>query len=447
VSLAPPAPGAAPGGHWHRRVWRIAWPTILSNLTLPIVGAVDTAVAGHLPGPEYLGGVGVAALIFGFVFWAFGFLRLSTTGYVAQAMGRGDSAGLKAVLVRALVIAGVIAVVLLVLQAPLRWLCLTLVAASPEVTAQATLYYDIRIWAAPFTMGNFIVLGALIGLQRAGWALVSQAVIAAANVVLDLLFVLGFGWQVEGLAAATLVAEVLGLAVGVVVLLRVLPGRTMAWPWRAAREGAAYRPLLALNLDLFIRTTCLNLAFGLFIALSARIDDVTLAANEVLMMFFTFASFALDGFANACEAIVGEATGRGRPDDLKHAVAAATMWAGLVAALASLAFALAGETIIAGFTDIEAVREMARAYLPWVALVPLIGVWSFLLDGIFIGATRGRDMRNAMLLMLVIYVPVAIVLWRLMGNHGLWLSIWIMMGLRGLTLAVRWPALVRSVGP
>lgn len=441
----PAAPGAARGG-WHGRVWRIAWPTILSNLTLPIVGAVDTAVAGHLPGPEYLGGVGVAALIFGFVFWAFGFLRLSTTGYVAQAMGRGDEAGLKAVLVRALVLALIIAALLVLLQAPLRWLCLALVAASPEVTEQAGLYYDIRIWAAPFTMGNFIVLGALIGLQRAGWALVTQAVIATANVVLDVVFVLGFGWQVEGLAAATLVAEALGLAAGVVVLLRVVPGGRRAWPWRAAGQGEAYRPLLALNLNLFIRTTCLNLAFGLFVALSARIDDVTLAANEVLMMFFTFASFALDGFANACEAIVGEAMGRRRREDLKRAVAAATMWAALVAALASLAFALAGETLIAGFTDIEAVRETARAYLPWAALVPLVGVWSFLLDGIFIGATRGRDMRNAMLVVLVLYVPIALVLWRLMGNDGLWLSIWIMMALRASTLLARWPALVRSAG-
>ncbi len=432
-------------GVWHRRVWRIAWPTILSNLTLPIVGFVDTAVAGHLPGPEYLGGVGVAALIFGFVFWAFGFLRLSTTGYVAQGLGRGDPEALKAVLVRALVLAAVIAVALLALQGLLRWFALLLVEASPEVSAQAALYYDIRIWAAPAVMGNYIVLGALIGLQRAGWALVTQAVIAGANVVLDLLFVFGFGWQVPGLAAATLVAEVAGLVVGIVVLLHVLPAG--AWPFAAARRLAAYRPLLALNRDLFIRTVCLNLAFALFVALSARIDDVTLAANEVLMMFFTLASFALDGFANACEAIVGQALGSRRRDDLRHAVAAATMWAGLTAAVFCLVFALVGPLMVAAMTDLPEVRDVALAYLPWAALAPLIGVWSFLLDGIFIGATRGRDMRNAMLAMLVIYVPVALVLWQVMGNHGLWLAIWIMMALRAVTLGARWPALLRSAAP
>ena len=447
MASVPPAPGAAPEVDWHGRVWRIAWPTILSNLTQPVVGAVDTGVAGHLPGPEYLGGVGVAALIFGFVFWAFGFLRLSTTGYIAQALGRGDAEGLKAVLLRALVLAGIIALFLLVLQGLIAWGSLLLIQASPEVSQQARLYFDIRIWAAPAVMGNYIVLGALIGLQRAGWALVTQAVIAGANVVLDLLFVVGFGWQVEGLAAATVIAEVLGLMVGIVVLLRVLPGDNRLWPWAAARLSAAYRPLLALNRDLFIRTVCLNLAFALFVALSARISDVVLAANEVLMMFLTIASCGLDGFANACEAIVGEATGRRRREDLKRAVFAATLWAGLVAALAALAFALLGPLMVAAMTDLPEVRAVASDYLPWVVLLPLVAVWSFLLDGVFIGATRGRDMRNAMLAMLVVYVPVALVLWQVMGNHGLWLAIYVMMALRALTLLARWPALMRDSGP
>jgi len=443
----PPAPGAASEVDWHGRVWRIAWPTILSNLTQPVVGAVDTGVAGHLPGPEYLGGVGVAALIFGFVFWAFGFLRLSTTGYIAQALGREDAEGLKAVLLRALVLAGIIALFLLMLQGLIAWGSLALIQASPEVSHQARLYFDIRIWAAPAVMGNYIVLGALIGMQRAGWALVTQAVIAGANVVLDLLFVVGFGWEVEGLAAATVIAEVMGLLVGVVVLLRVLPGGWRTWPWTGARDLPAYRPLLALNRDLFIRTVCLNLSFALFVGLSARISDVVLAANEVLMMFLNIASCGLDGFANACEAIVGEATGRRRRDHLKRAVFAATLWAGLLAAVASLAFALLGPWMIAAMTDLPEVRAVAGQYLPWVVLLPLIAVWSFLLDGIFIGATRGRDMRNAMLAMLLVYVPVALVLWQVMGNHGLWLAIYVMMALRALTLLARWPALLRDVAP
>ncbi len=430
---------------WHRRIWKIALPIMLSNLGLPIVGAVDTAMAGHLPGPEYLGGVGVAALVFGFAFWTFGFLRLSTTGYTAQALGRGDREALKAVVIRAAVLAGAIALPLLLLQGPILALSLAMIEASPAVSLQAALYFDIRIWAAPAVMGNYVVLGALIGLQRTGWALAVQAAVAVVNVALDLLFVLGFGWQVPGLAAATLAAEYLGLAVGTAVLLAVTPGGPRAWPLAAAVRLAAYRPLLALNRDLLIRTLVLSLGFAVFTSLSARLGDVTLAANEVLMMFLTFAAFALDGFANACEAIVGEACGRRDRAALRRAVGVSTLWAGVTAAAASLVFALCGHAVIDLMTDIEAVRRVARDYLPYAALMPLVGVWSFQLDGVFIGATRGRDLRNAMLAAVAIFLPAILLLWHLMGNHGLWLGLMVLFAGRALTLWARYPALVRAV--
>jgi MATE family multidrug resistance protein len=433
--------------HWHGRVWRMALPIMLSNLTLPIVGAVDTAMAGHLPGPEYLGGVGVAVMVFSFVFWTLGFLRLSTTGYIAQALGRGDHAELKAVILRAGVLALAIALPLMILQGPIQWLALDLISASPEVSAQAAAYFDVRIWAAPAVMGNFIILGVLIGMQKAGWALLVQIVIAAINVALDFLFVLEFGWQVPGLAAATVVAEYTGLAAGLAVMLVVVPGARGAWPLAAARRLAAYRPLLALNRDLLIRTMVLSLAFAVFVSLSARIGDVTLAANEVLMMFLTFASFALDGFANACEAIVGEAYGRRDRTSLKHAVEVSTVWAALTASIACLIFALRGDAIINVMTDVEAVRETARAYLPYAVLMPLAGVWSFQLDGIFIGATRGRDLRNAMLVSIALYLPAAWLLWLALGNHGLWLALIVLFLLRAFTLWLRYPALVREAMP
>ena len=346
---------------------------MLSNLGLPIIGAVDTAMAGHLPGPEYLGGVGVAALVFGFVFWTFGFLRLSTTGHTAQALGRGEPEALKAVVVRAAVLAGAIALPLLVLQGPILALSLAAIEASPAVSRQAALYFDVRIWAAPAVMGNYVVLGALIGLQRTGWALAVQALVAAVNVALDLLFVLGFGWQVPGLAAATLLAEYVGLAAGIAVLLAVTPGGARTWPLAAAARFAAYRPLLALNRDLLIRTLILSLGFAVFTSLSARLGDATLAANEVLLMFATFAAFALDGFANACEALVGEACGRRDRAALREAVRVSTLWAAATAATASLIFALAGQAVIDLMTDIEAVRRIARDYLPYAALMPLVG--------------------------------------------------------------------------
>ncbi len=431
--------------HWHGRVWKLALPIMLSNLAVPIVGAVDTAVAGHLPGPEYLGGVGVAVMIFSFAFWTFGFLRFSTTGYVAQALGRGDYETLKAVLIRAGVLTLAIALSLLVLQVPILWLSLFLIDASPEVSHQAALYFDVRVWAAPAVMGNYIVLGAMIGLQRTGWALVVQTVVAAVNVALDLLFVLEFGWQVPGLAAATVIAEYTGLLVGIGVLLWVIPGSRWRWSLQAATQLAAYQPLLALNRDLLIRTIVLSFAFAVFVALSAREGDATLAANEVLMMFLSFAAFALDGFANACEAVVGEAYGRRDRRTLSQVVGVSTIWAGIAAALVCLVFALNGEDIVRLMTDVEEVREIAITYLPYAVLMPLFGVWSFQLDGIFIGATRGPDLKNSMLITAVLFLPAMVLLWLTLANHGLWIGLVLLFVLRALTLWVRYPALVREV--
>ncbi len=418
---------------------------MVSNLTLPVVGMVDTALAGHLPGPEYLGGVGVAALIFSFVFWTFGFLRLSTTSYIAQAFGREDRKELKAIVVRAAVIALAVALAIIVLQKPLRWLALDLVEAGTLVSYQAALYFDVRIWAAPAVMGNFIIAGALIGLQRTGLALVVQAVIATLNVALDMLFVPVLGWGVEGLAAATVIAEAAGLACGIMVLVHALPEGWGAWPFGAARILKPYRPLLALNRDLLIRTLLLNVAFGVFISLSARISDITLAANEILMMFLTLAAFALDGFANACEAIVGEACGRRDRRMLAQAVRATFLWSALTAVVICLAYALGGGLLILLFTDIPEVRAEAVASLHYAIVMPVIGVWSFQLDGIFTGAARGRDIRNAMIVAVLIYLPAIYLLHAEFGNDGLWLGLALLFAVRALALWRCYPDLVHGI--
>ncbi len=430
--------------YWHRRVLRFAAPIILSNLTLPIVGAVDTAVAGHLPGPEYLGGVAVAALIFSFVFWTFSFLRFSATGYVAQALGRADGGELRAIAARAGVVAVFIALAILALQAPVGWLALVLVDASAAVSEQARIYFDVRIWSAPATLGNYVVLGCLIGIQRTGWALVIQIVIASLNVALNFLFVFGFGWDIAGLAGATVVAEWVGLGLGILILLRLVRPYPGTWRIDGLLTWGRYRPILSLNGDLLIRTVSLNLTYAIFIALSARLSDVTLAANEVLVMFLSIAAFGLDGFANAAEAIVGEAYGRRDRRLLQTAVRVTTLWSGVTAVFASLVFGLFGVPIVNLMTDLDEVRQVAYAYLPYAVLMPLAACWSFQLDGVFIGATRGADMRNAMLLVLVLYAPIGVALWAAFDNHGLWISFYIMYALRAFTLWVRYPALVRG---
>lgn len=432
---------------WSRRIWRVAWPIMLTNLTQPVVGAVDTAVAGHLPGPQYLGGVSVAVLVFGFVYWGFGFLRLSTTGLIAQAFGRRDGTTIRAVIGRAAVLGGVLAAALLVLQAPLHWASLLMIDASPAVSAQFGHYFDVRIWSAPATLGNYIVAGALIGLQRTRTALVVQLVIASVNVVLALAFVFGLGWGVVGLAGATTIAEFTGLVLGALALLRLLRHHPAAWPWPEIARLKGYRAIVGLNADIMVRSLLLNLAFAVFTALSARIGDATLAANEVLMFLMAFSAYWLDGFANAAEALVGQAVGRGSRDDLTGAMRTASLWALATAGAACLLFAVAGGLIVRVMTDVEEVRQIAYHYLPYAVLLPLTGVWSYQLDGAFFGATRGRDIRNAMLVSVAIYVPAALALWQGLGNHGLWLALHLLLVLRAVTLAVRWPALVREAVP
>ena len=231
------------------------------------------------------------------------------------------------------------------------------------------------------------------------------------------------------------------------VLLRVLPGGRTPWPFGVARDLQSYRPLLALNRDLLIRTVLLNLAFAVFVSLSARIDDTTLAANEVLLMFMTLAAFVLDGFANACEAIVGEAYGRRDRRMLKEAVKVTFIWSGLTAVLACLVFALAGELLIRVLTDIPDVREKASAFLHYLIVMPVIGVWSFQLDGIFTGAARGRDIRNAMILAVIVYFPSILLLHALHGNDGIWIGLAILFSVRAVTLWLHYPGLVRDAGP
>ena len=437
----------APVGSWNRRIWQVAWPIMLTNLTQPVVGAVDTAVAGHLPGPQYLGGVAVAVMVFGFVYWSFGFLRLATTGLMAQSFGRRDGRVMRTVIGRAVVLAILLAVAVIALQTPLRWASILLVNASAEVSRQFGLYFDVRIWSAPATLGNYIVIGVLIGLQRTRTALAIQVVIASVNVVLNLLFVLGFGWGVAGLAGATTLAEYTGLALGAVAVVRMLRHHPAPWPWAEVRRLRSYGAIVMLNVDIMIRSLMLTLAFFVFTSLSARIDDATLAANQVLLLLLEISAYWLDGFANATETLVGEAVGRASRLDLTRAMRTATLWALGTAVAACLVFAAGGGLIVRLMTDVPGVRQIAFDYLPYAVLLPLTGVWSYQLDGAFIGATRGRDMRNAMLVAVELYVPVALLLWQGFGNHGLWLALHLLLVLRALTLARRWPGLVRETTP
>jgi MATE family multidrug resistance protein len=437
------APSAGPSS-WrerHRRIWRLAGPVIFSNATTPLLGAVDTAVVGRLPDPALIGGVALGSLIFTFVFWAFGFLRMGTTGFTAQAAGAGDPAELRASFLRALVLAGTIGLAIVLLQTPIRFLAFALVHSSAAVTGYAESYFDVRVWSAPAALANYAVLGWLLGTRRTGTALAIQIAMNGVNILLAVLFVLGLGWGIRGSAGATLAAEVLAAVGGIALVHRWLPKADT--PDLFDRERL-WR-LLRVNGDIMIRTLCLMTGFAAFTLLGAGLGDLPLAANAILMNLMSITAYGLDGFAMAAEILVGGAVGAGSRSQFRTAVWDTTLWAALVAFLGTVGFLLFGGLIIDLFTVHEAVRAAARLYLPWLIAAPTVGVWCWQLDGIYIGATRTAEMRNGMLLALAGYLAVLGFLLPRLGNNGLWLSLMVFFVLRAATLGAWLPRIDRSL--
>ena len=430
----------------HKRVWLIAGPIIISNISVPMLGAVDTAVMGHLPDPKYLGGVAIGAMVFTFIYWGFGFLRMGTGGLTAQAFGAQDADEVRACLARAAVIGIPAALILIVLQLPIASVAFSILEASAEVETLAQEYFFVRIWGAPATLMNFALLGWFIGCQNTKAALWHQLSLNGVNIVLDLVFVVWFGWWVAGVAAATAIADAVAVVIGLFLALPILRGLGGQFVRAKILEASKIKRTVALNIDIFIRTICLVSAFAYFTAQGAAFGNVVLAANAVLLNFQTFMAHALDGFAHSAEALGGGAIGAKDRRAFRDAVRVSVFWGLVVAVGFSLLYLVAGPVIIDVLTGIETVRETGRDFLVWSAVMPLIAVFPFLLDGIFLGATRGATMRNAMIVSLMIYVACCYFLVPLWGNDGLWASLTIFMGARGLTLGVRYPALVKSVG-
>ncbi len=429
----------------HRQMLGIALPVMLSNLSVPLLGLVDTAAVGQLPDAYHIGAVAIGALIFDFVFWGFGFLRMGTTGFTSQAYGAGDRDELRATLLRPLVLALGLGVLLIALQAPIGILAFDLLEASPEVEILAASYYEIRIWSAPAALVNYTILGWLLGTQRARSVLVLQIALNGVNIVLDLVFVIGLGWGVEGVALASLIAEVGGAAMGIAIVGRALTGDGGRWDWERLRRRDRMVALFRVNRDIFLRTLALIFAFSYFTAQSAKMGNLTLAANAILLHLQTVMAYGLDGFSHAAEILAGSALGaRSRPA-FQGAVRAATIWGFGAAVLVALVFAALGPAIISLFTVLPEVRTTAEDFLPWIVILPLVSVWSFLLDGIFVGTTRTAAMRNAMAVSVLAYLGACWLLVPEFGNHGLWLALTLFMAVRAITLAVAYPRLLRDI--
>jgi len=428
----------------HKAVLAVAVPIMISNVSTPLIGIVNTAIVGRFPSPVYIGAVAVGALIFTFAFWGFGFLRMGTTGLTAQAFGASDKDELAAGLARALLIATAAGLGLILLQWPLREGAFSLVGASPEVEQLARGYFNVRIWCGPATLANYALLGWFIGLGRTDIGLVLQLVLNLTNIVLDAAFVLGFGWGVPGVALGTVFAEYTAAAVGIALAVRHVRRFGGRWSLLRVFSPEKLKRAFVVNSDIMIRSLALIAAFGWFLAQGARHGNATLAGNSVLMQFIEVCAFFLDGFAFAAEALVGRAVGAAQRTGLITAARLTTIWAAGIAVLLTLVLFLFGQVFIDALTVDVSARVAARSFLPWAAAAPLLGVWAFQLDGIFIGATRTADMRNAMLISLTIFLLA----WWLLapfGNTGLWAAFYVHYLARTGSLLYYYPGLVRSV--
>ena len=428
----------------HKRVLKIAAPIVLSNATVPILGAVDTGVVGQMGQAAPIGAVGMGAVILATIYWVFGFLRMGTTGLAAQARGAGDTAETGALLTRGLLLGGAAGLFFILTQVWVFWGAFALSPASPEVEAFTRAYLEIRIWGAPATIALYAVTGWLIAVERTKGVFVLQIWMNGLNIVLDLWFVLGLGWGVEGVAIATLIAEWTGLVLGLWLCGDAFSGNQWR-DWPRIFDGARLRRMMRVNGDIMVRSILLTGSFTTFLFVGSDLGDVNLAANQVLLQFLEITAFALDGFAFSAEALVGSAVGARDRSQVRRASIMASQWGVGGAFALGLAFYLAGPALIDLMSTSPEVRVAAREFLFWAALAPVIGVASWMFDGIYIGATWTRAMRQAMIQSVAIYVVALFLLVPTFGNHGLWASLMVLNIARGVTLGWRYPKLEAQI--
>ena len=428
----------------HKRVLGVAIPIVLANATIPILGAVDTGVVGQMGLAVPIGAVGIGAIIISAIYWMFGFLRMGTTGLTAQAIGSNNQSETSALLVRGIIIGLVAGLILILIQIPLFSGALGLAPASQEVEALANEYLNIRVFSAPAAIAIFGITGWLIAKERTRAVLLLMLLVNSVNITLDFIFVLKFGWGVEGVAFATLIAEWLGLFYGL-WLAREGFNNGYWKNWVQILDRARLLQMAKVNSDILIRSVLLEIGFVSFLFLGSSFDDATLAANQVLVQFLNITAYAMDGFAFAAEALVGQALGAKNRALFRRSAVMTSQWGFGSVVVMAFAFYVFGNTIINVMTTAEDVRIVSYEYLPWMVLAPLVGAAAWMLDGIFIGATRTADMRNMMFISFCIYLIALSILLPKFGNHGLWASLIIFSIARGVTLGIKYPKLEISV--
>ena len=429
-------------GITHKRVLSIALPIVISNATVPILGAVDTGVIGQLGGAAPIGAVGIGAIILGALYWIFGFLRMGTVGLTSQALGAGDAQEVRALFFRSAGIGVLAGLAFIIFQIPIFAGAFWIAPASTQVESLARDYMSIRVWSAPAAIAIYGLSGWLIAQERTRAVLMIQLFMNVTNIILDFWFVLGLGLGVEGVAVATLIAEWGGLALGLYLCRQVFRGLALSW-WQQIANRRRVIYMMQVNGDILIRSVLLQAGFVSFLFFGAELGDVTLAANQVLLQFVYLASYAMDGFVFAAESLVGQAMGARAVAQLRRGASVTAVWAFGTAFALAAGFWIMGPFVIDVMAKDPTVQQAARLYLPHMVAAPLLGALAWMLDGVFIGATRTKDMRNMMILSFLGYCGLVLLLLPSFGNHGLWMAMNGFFILRGISLALRYPALER----
>jgi len=425
----------------NKKILDLAVPNIISNISIPLLGIVDMALMGHLESDAYIGAIALGSLIFNFIYWSLGFLRMGTSGFTAQAWGRKELPETILVFSRAAFIAIVMSLVLLLLQRPIESLSFLVLKGETRVEELAMAYFRIRIWAAPAALGQFALLGFFLGMQNARLPMIVLVSTNLINIGCSYLFVMHLGMESNGVALGTVIAQYSGLLIALFFFRKYFRRLFKYWSWQATVQWTKLKHFLSINRDIFIRTMCLVVVFSIFTARSASVDlqnagdETILAVNSILMQFFMFFSFLIDGFAHASEALTGKFIGARDRISLRQSIRLLFIWGTAISILFTLIYLLGGDVIFRALTNNPEVISNARPYFFWVILVPMVSYTAFLWDGIFIGATAGPEMRNAMLIStLLIFFPAYILAGKFMGNHGLWLAFILFMLSRGLTM-------------
>src|SRR5699024_3938172 len=417
------------------KILNLAIPNIISNLSVPLLGVVDTALIGHLDEAYYLGAIALGGMIFNFIFWGFGFLRMGTTGITAQAFGSDQKKQGVMTLARALSVAVTFGFLILLLQTWIADLSFLLVDASPEVEHYTRIYFSIRIFTAPATLCLYAINGWFLGMQNARYPMIISVTLNALNIGLDIYFVKVLGWGVAGVAWGTLIARYTGFIIAAILLVIKYRSWLMAYTHSMLLEIAALKKFFTVNRDIFIRTLCIIFTFSFFTAKSATFGDVILASNSILLELWMMVSYGIDGFAFAAESLVGRFKGSDKPGKIQKAVKYCFIWGIGIGLATSAAYAWGGRRILLFFTDQQAVLDAAMLVFGWIIAGPTVSSFSYIWDDTFIGATETPPMRNAMFIATVfVFLPTYFIGTQFLGNQAIWLAMTLFMLARGATL-------------